>query len=256
MKSHLVAAAFVSVMLANQVQAELVVGWNTFTTGSFLDIDAPEDFSDRAVGSLGSRVSIANPLQGGGFNVTPEAHFAGNTTYGTAFEIGNEGAASGIIINSLSDNNRFIDFDVFNISGVDLILERIHFDAGMQFNDNMVENRSVLVSHFSSAFTDLDDAFPNRVLGGTGIIDANDFEYRDYDIDLASSGMTDLVLADSEIAAFRIFIDDNTTSNNYGFRIDNIGISGSFATSIPEPNGAITITCILGVVASRRRRSA
>lgn len=253
--SKLLVSTSLILFASDLAHADLIVGWNSFNTnGSRLANQAPQDVANGFSGTLGTNVRSGAPNQGGGVNATTGGDFTGNTTYGTAYSIVNAGSPSGVILNSFSNNNRYIDFSVTNNSGGDLTLEGIHFDARMTFNNNSIEDREVKVSHFSSE-SDLGDAFANRNLGGTGVINAANFSYNNFDVNLGTSGLVDLVLSNTETAAFRIFIDDNTTSNNYGFAIDNIGISGSFA-SIPEPSSLCLFAAgILSVIPRRRRKS-
>lgn len=246
--------AFCILSVAGVAQADLIVGWNSFATGSRVANETPEDFATGISGSLGTNVNPGGASQGGGLRGDASANFTGNTTYGSSELIVNFGADSGVLINTFSNNNRFIDFSFTNNSGVDLTLTGIHFDAGMAFNNGGTDIRQVRVSHFSPV-SDLDDAFSNRSLGSTGDIAAGNFNFLDYDIDLTTTGQTDLVLGDSETAAFRIFIDDNSDVgvNEYGFRIDNIGVSGSFA-AVPEPSSGLMIGTIgLGILFRRKR---
>ncbi|MEL7500135.1 MAG: PEP-CTERM sorting domain-containing protein [Planctomycetota bacterium] len=246
--------AICTLSMTGFAQADLVVGWNSFATGDRVGNEAPEDFAAGVTGALGTSVNPGGAMQGGGLRGDATANFAGNTTYGSSELIVNLGSDSGVLVNSFSNNNRFIDFSVTNNSGSDLTLEGIHFDAGMAFNNGGTDIRQVQVSHFSNV-SDLNDAFSNRNLGSSGDIAAGNFNFVDYDIDLTASGHADLVLGDTETAAFRIFIDDNSDAgvNEYGFRIDNIGISGSFA-AIPEPSSALLFGSIgMGILLRRKR---
>lgn len=247
--------AFCTLSMTGNVQADLVAGWNSFSTGSRVANEVPEDSATGISGTMGTNVNAGGASQGGGLRGDAGANFTGNTTYGASpYTIVNSGADSGVLINTFSNNNRFIDFSVTNNSGVDLTLEGVHFDAAMAFNNGGTDIREVQVSHFTSE-SDLNDAFSNRDLGSTGDIAAGNFNFLDYNIDLTTSGLADLVLGDSETAAFRIFIDDNSDAgvNEYGFRIDNIGISGSFA-AVPEPSSLLMFASIgFGVFLTRKR---
>ncbi|MFH1499357.1 MAG: PEP-CTERM sorting domain-containing protein [Verrucomicrobiota bacterium] len=64
-------------------------------------------------------------------------------------------------------------------------------------------------------------------------------------------------LSSGETIAFRVTFTDNSTSTNISLRVDNIALTGTTASNIPEPSSLAVIAgaFTLGLVVVRRRRA-
>jgi hypothetical protein len=217
------------------IASYVAVGWNEFAPNdgtNRADDNVPNTVASGFSGILGINVNSGNSSQGGGVSSSAAQDHTADTTYGSTFEIDplEIGAASGVLVNTYSNNNRYVDIQVTNSTGGDIIVDSVHADVKMNFgNDGTVFK----ISHFGNAglaigTTDLEDSFNYRALL-TENIAAGDFSW--HQLDASTSAMADTVLADGEKAAFRVFI-TATTSASAG-RIDNVAIGVRPVASSP-----------------------
>ena len=62
-------------------------------------------------------------------------------------------------------------------------------------------------------------------------------------------------IASSQTVAFRISLSDNSSSGNISYRIDDLALTGTVVSAIPEPSSCVSIAgaLVLGLVLVRRR---
>lgn len=225
--SSFIALATLATMTA-PLSAEILVGWNVFDpndNASRVDDATPDTVASGFTGLLGTQVNPAS-IQGGGIKSADVDDNVENLTYGASYGIPAEdlGDPSGIILNTYSNNNAYCDFAVTNQSGADVTIDYIHIDVGLKFAPT---GGTIKVSHFS-AFSALADGFNNRALQ---VIDmpAGVWGFKEYDVSTAEMG--DVILANGETAAFRLFL-EKAAEDAIIVKVDNIAISTG---PLPEP---------------------
>lgn len=205
----------------------ILAAWNAFepNDGSPANDASPDHLAVGMSALLGTEVNAASQQGGGAIN--SESKDLGGSTYGSLYLIPseNQGATSGIELNTWGGNNRHVDIQVTNSTPATTMVESIHFDIRQIYG---AVGAVVKVSHFGNAgdgFSDLQDAFRNRDLLNTSL--SNDDFNTIHEFDVSTSAMNDVTLAPGESAAFRIYIEDNGSSPEHAVWVDNIAIVGS-----------------------------
>lgn len=142
--------------------------------------------------------------------------------------------------------NGSYDFSVTNGSADDYELEFFHFDTGT-FRPNAAHEWTVSIQSGDLTAQTIESGSADNIAGGVT-------DWYDYDIDL--SGLTGgNILAAGQTATFRLDMAGGTGAGGHHQYVDNIAISGSVVSAVPEPSSlALLGLCSAGIVIRRRRK--
>lgn len=193
---------------------------------------------------------------------TTATDFSGDSTTGTAgwgrsasgaHDDGTFGTEAGAETNvgfnrGLSLNNGangFYDFSITNGSADDYALEFFHFDTGT-FRPNAAHEWTVSIVSGALTAQTVEFGSADNITGGV-----TDWYDRDSDLSGLTGGN---VLAAGQTVTFRLDMAGGTGASGHHQYVDNIAISGSVFTGVPEPSSlAILGLAGLGMMVRRRR---
>jgi len=240
MKKQLLILSALVAMLAMPVaaQADILVGFENWITnnpnGGAGVVNAASttatDFSgDSTTGTAGWGRSSAGSNDDGTFGTE-----AGAET--------NVGFNRGLSLNNGA--NGFYDFSITNSSADDYALEFFHFDTGT-FRPNAAHEWTVSVESGALTAQSVESGSAENITGGVT-------DWYDEDIDL--SGLTGgNVLAAGQTVTFRLDLAGGTGAAGHHQYVDNIAISGSVVSAVPEPS-TLALLGLAGFGLAVRRR--
>jgi len=212
----------VTALMALNVQAELLLGWDYFGSNT---LDPNELTPDHTASGCSGFIEYSNP--GTQIDWKASATTSTDGTYGT---MGSGAGGAAALYTTCSNGTVYADFSLTNNTGASLILSNFCFDV---YRASVNSPDSYTLSIVGGDLTLTNDF----ATGGGWVVSgysASPYTYdfpNDVDVDL--SVLSDRTLADGESVVFRLSVSDSTptVTTPYIF-IDNIGIFGG--TIIPE----------------------
>ncbi len=234
MKTFLILPAFALALAASaQSRAGLIVGWETWASGS-----------EAASSTDGDATGVGNEVSGDWREATQAASNDGTFGNLAGASTSTASASTGTFIGGFGISGTY-DFTVTaGLNG--LILETFHFDAQRK-RANSPEFWSV---------TTLSGAISTGVTVGMGTLTTPSLSQNHADFDLDLTSLTDNVLEPGESATFRMsFTGGNNTNTDQITFLDNVAISGTSVPPtplVPEPTSlAIAGLSLLGLLRCR-----
>ena len=232
----MVLTGMVAAVAVLSAQADLLIGW---------DSAAGTNYSFVANGILGNLYTSVAKTKTDGTST--------DGTFGSEFSGAETGMIWSAAVAAVADVNNRLGIRIENNTGYDVVLDKIHFDAGRAWAGS--PDTLTMVYRYGDLNV-AQDTVVNSVTGlpqlqgagNPGLVSAG---YANFDWSL--TGMEDYTLAPGEEAVFWLLGSNSSgTADTY---IDNIGISGTVMIPEPATIGMLGLGALVAMVMRRSRRS-
>jgi hypothetical protein len=233
-KSLLLIALLVPFAIPQIANADLVAGWNEWSTPA-ADVFAAGTTAtfDKSVGTWGNN-----------FRAGSDDGTFGDLLAGADTTIGNSAASHSTGTRSSNNANATMNFTIVDTSGVDRDLEFFHFDAVRRHNSNASTFSLEILAggSLTAGFVAGDGTFAGGVSHENTTAALNN---RGEEVSL--TGLSDFTLDANGSVTFQLTFLQATGNNNH-LDLDNVGVS-----AVPEPS-SFAVLSLCGLAFLRRRK--